>query len=54
MILGITIIICFTLIIITALIVVKPNEFNFLRHKKKKDSEKIFQVKFKKNNKKED
>lgn len=53
MILGITIVICFTLIIITALMVVKPNEFSFLRNKKKKGSEKTFHVKFK-NNKKED
>lgn len=54
MILGITIIICFTLIIITALIVVDPEEFSFLRSKNKKGSEKTFHVKFKKNTKKED
>ena len=49
MILGITIIVCITLIILTAIIVVKPNEFSIERSSKNKK----FNVKMK-NNKKED
>ena len=52
MILGMTSIICFTIIIVVALFIVNPDEFSIFRNKKKKDSEKTFHIKFQKKNKK--